>query len=125
MDADHKAKLAQGRADARVVKAYLEYLEDNRPKRGRRRTEDSITARLAAIELELEDASSLARLNLYQEQTDLEAELAAMKEKVDGTELRANFIEAASRYATSKGIRRAAFRQMGIDLQTLREAGVK
>lgn len=125
MDADHKAKLAQGRADARVVKAYLDYLEDNRPKRGRRRTEASITARLSAIESELENASSLARLNLYQEQSDLETELAAMKKKVDGTELRANFIEAAPRYAASKGIERAAFRQMGIDLQTLREAGVK
>jgi len=108
MDATHKAKLAQGRADARAVKAYLEFLENNKPKRGRRRTAESITKRLAAIETELESASALARLNLFQEQTDLQVELEAMGQKVD-----------------SKGIQRAAFRQMGIDAQTLREAGVK
>ena len=125
MDAGHKAKLAQGRADARAVKAYLEYLENNRPKRGRRRTEESITARLTAIDSELESASPLARLNLFQEQEDLGAELQAMQQKVDGTELRAGFVEAAGRYATSKNIRRSAFRKMGIDAQTLTEAGIK
>jgi hypothetical protein len=53
MDATHKAKLAQGRSDARAVKGYLEYLEDNRPKRGRRRTDESIKARLSAISTEM------------------------------------------------------------------------
>ncbi len=125
MDATHKAKLAQGRADARSVKAYLEFLENNKPKRGRRRTKDSINARLGVIETELASASPLARLNLFQEQTDLHEELEAMGRKVDGTELRAGFIEAAGRYAESKGIQRAAFKQMGIDAQTLREAGIK
>ena len=115
MDAAHKEKLAQGRNDARAVKGYLEWLEINRPKRGRRRTEQSINARLAAIELELAECSPLARLNLYQEQIDLAAELESMSKKVDGTESRAAFIEAAARYAQSKGISKAAFKQMGID----------
>lgn len=125
MDASHKAKLAQGRSDARAVKAYLEYLENNRPKRGRRRTEESIRSRLEAIAGELESASSLARLNMYQEQADLEAELSALEEKVDGAALRAAFIEAARRYAESKGLKKAAFRQMGIDAATLTEAGIR
>jgi len=125
MDADHKAKLAQGRADARAVKAYLEYLENNRPKRGRRRTEESIGARLEVIDAELETASPLARLNFYQEQTDLQDELAAMQQKSDGSELKAAFAEAAGRYAKSKGIGKAAFKQMGIDAKTLSEAGIK
>ncbi len=124
MDATHKAKLAQGRADARAVKAYLEYLENNKPKRGRRRTEASITSRLEVIETELESASPLVRLNLFQEQADLQSELEAMSQKVDGSELRAGFVEAAGRYAASKGIKRAAFKQMGIDAQTLRDAGI-
>lgn len=124
MDADHKAKLAQGRSDARAVKAYLEFLETHRPKRGRRRTKESITQRLAAIETEIQTGSPLARLNLFQEQTDLTAELAAMDEQVDGTELRAAFVEAAGRYAESKGIGKAAFRQMGVDAATVREAGI-
>ena len=125
MDAAHKEKLAQGRNDARAVKGYLEYLENNRPKRGRRRTEQSIKARLAGIETELEECSSLARLNLYQEQIDLAAELDSIDKKVDGTESRAAFIEAAARYAKSKGISRAAFKQMGIDAATLKEAGIR
>jgi len=125
MDASHKEKLAQGRSDSRAVKAYLEYLEGNRPKRGRRRTEESVRSRLEAISEELESASSLARLNMFQERTDLEAELAALEQKVDGTALRAAFIEAAGRYAESKGLQRAAFRQMGIDAATLTEAGIR
>ena len=125
MDAEHKAKLAQGRADARSVKGYLEYLEQNKPRRGRRRTVDSIGKRLAAIEGELGDASALARLNLFQEQSDLTAELEALEQKTDGEELRVAFIEAAARYAAAKGLQKAAFTQMGVDAKTLREAGIR
>jgi hypothetical protein len=124
MDAAHKAKLAQGRADARAVKGYLEFLEENKPRRGRRRTKDSINKRLAAIDAELEDATALARLNLVQERMDLEAELEAMSQTVDGSELRAAFVEAAGRYAESKGISRSAFRQLGVDAKTLNEAKI-
>ncbi len=124
MDEEHKAKLARGRADARAVKGYLEYLENNKPRRGRRRTIESITKRLATIEQELDDATPLARLNLFQEQSDLSAELETLKQKTDGSELRAAFVEAAGRYAKSKGLEAAAFRQMGVDAKTLKEAGI-
>ena len=125
MDAAQKKAMAQGRKDARAVGAYLECLEDNKPKRGRRRTKESIAKRLDAITGQLETASAIARLNLLQERMDLEAERAAMDEVVDGTELRDGFVEAAGRYATSKGISRTAFREMGVDAKTLTEAGVK
>lgn len=62
---------------------------------------------------------------MYQEQADLEAELSALEEKVDGAALRAAFVEAAGRYAESKGLQRAAFKQMGIDAATLTEAGIR
>lgn len=124
MDAEHKAKLAQGRADARAVKGYLEFLDENKPRRGRRRTKESINKRLGAIDGEVDGASALARLNLVQERMDLEAELEAMSQTVDGSELRASFVNAAGRYAESKGISRTAFRQMGVDAKTLDEAGV-
>ena len=107
------------------MKAYLEFLDENRPKRGRRRTKESIAKRLTAIDEELEAASPLARLNLYQEQMDLVSEVDAMGEKIDGTELRAGFVEAAGRYAESKGLTKAAFKLMGIDAATLREAGIR
>ena len=68
--------------------------------------------------------SALTRLQLVQEQDDLAAELEKMGEVVDGSELRAAFVEAAARYASSKGIQRPAFRKMGVDAKTLTEAGV-
>ena len=38
MTAQHKAALAEGRSEGRAVKSYLEALEKNRPRRGRKRT---------------------------------------------------------------------------------------
>ena len=75
MTTAHKEAMAAGRAEGRVVKAYLDALQDQRPRRGRPRTTDSIRARLAAIETELAEAASLGRLQLLQERRDLESEL--------------------------------------------------
>ena len=36
MSADHKAALAKGREEGRIVRRYLEALESNRPRRGRK-----------------------------------------------------------------------------------------
>src|SRR5690606_39660524 len=49
MTDEHKAALARGRAEGRIVKEYLEALRASKPKRGRKRTPDSIKKRLAAI----------------------------------------------------------------------------
>lgn len=38
MSDDHKAALAEGRAQGRAVRAYLEGLEASKPRRGRKRT---------------------------------------------------------------------------------------
>ena len=53
MSDDHKAALAEGRSQGRAVRVYLEALAANKPKRGRKRTPDSITKRLDAIAAEL------------------------------------------------------------------------
>ena len=71
MTAQHKAALAQGRAEGRAVKNYLEALDKNRPRRGRKRTPESIKKRMAAIDEQLPDASPLLRLQLVQERMDL------------------------------------------------------
>ena len=78
MTAQHKAALAQGRSEGRAVKSYLEALEKNRPRRGRKRTPESIKKRLSAIDTQLRDASALHRLQLVQEKMDLEKELAQL-----------------------------------------------
>ncbi len=46
----HKAALAEGRAQGRAVRNYLEALEAHKPKRGRKRTPDSMKRRLAKID---------------------------------------------------------------------------
>ncbi len=56
MSDEHKAALAQGREQGRLVRRYLEALESHRPKRGRRRTPESIAKRLAAIDEQLPTA---------------------------------------------------------------------
>src|SRR5438067_3615956 len=67
MSAAHKAALAEGRSQGRAVRVYLEALQANKPKRGRKRTPDSIKKRLASIDAELQSADPLRSLNLRQE----------------------------------------------------------
>ena len=45
MSDEHKAALAEGRAQGRAVRAYLEALEANKPRRGRKRTVATARAR--------------------------------------------------------------------------------
>jgi hypothetical protein len=124
MSDEHKAALAEGRAQGRAVRNYLEALEANKPKRGRKRTADSVKKRLEKIAVELETADPLKRLQLTQEQLDLEAELAAGEQTVDLSALEAGFVEAAAAYAGRKGISYGAFRSVGVPPAVLRAAGI-
>jgi hypothetical protein len=124
MSAEHKAALAEGRAQGRAVRQYLEALEAHRPKRGRKRTTDSINKRLAQIDTELETAVAVKRLHLVQEKIDLETELGASDHAVDITELEAAFVAAAAEYSARKGISYSAWRQLGVPASTLRDAGI-
>ena len=45
MTAAHKKALAVGREQGRVIRSYLEALEASRPKRGRKRTAESVRRR--------------------------------------------------------------------------------
>ena len=124
MSDDHKEALAIGRAEGRAVRAYLEALESNKPKRGRKRTKESISTRLEKIDVELEDADALRRLQLVQERLDLTEELAGMDTGIDIGELEAEFTRVAKGYASRKGISYAAFRQAGVPAAVLKKAGI-
>ncbi len=124
MSDEHKAALAAGRAMGRSVKRYLEALESNRPKRGRKRTKDSITARLEAIEEALTTADAVKRVNLIQERLDLQDELASMEQVVDISELEDAFVEVAKAYSESKGLSYTAWREAGVPADVLRRAGI-
>jgi hypothetical protein len=124
MSDDHKAALAKGREEGRAVRRYLEALEATRPKRGRRRTPDSIKKRLEAIDAQMADENPVSRLQLVQERLDLTAELEATDDAIDITALEADFVGAAKGYSERKGISYAAWRELGVSAATLSAAGV-
>jgi hypothetical protein len=125
MSDSHKAALAEGRDQGRAVRRYLEALEAHKPKRGRKRTPESVQKRLEAINAKLADADALTRLHLVQERMNLETELASTGNGVDIQALEDEFVAAAAPYGARKGITYAAWRQLGVDPGVLRRAGVK
>lgn len=125
MTEEHKAALAAGRAEGRAVRAYLDALRSNKPKRGRRRTPESIQKRLAAIEAELATADAVTELKLVQERLDLNAELEAMGSTVDLASLEDAFVAVARAYGERNGISYAAWRAVGVEPSVLKRAGIK
>jgi hypothetical protein len=124
MTDEHKAALAEGRSQGRAVRRYLEALDAHKPKRGRKRTSDSIKKRLAKIETELPEADRLKSLHLVQERIDLENELAGMDETVDLTALENDFVKAAGPYSQRRGISYAAWRALGVPPNVLKQAKI-
>ena len=124
MSEEHKAKLAQGRADAKVVKGYLEALRANKPKRGRKRTPESINKRLATIEEQLGEAEPLDELKLIEERRRLHEELETLEATVDIAELQDEFIKVAKGYSERQGISYASWREVGVEPAVLKQAGI-
>ncbi|HSP29254.1 MAG TPA: hypothetical protein VLN74_11945 [Ilumatobacteraceae bacterium] len=124
MSDEHKAALAKGRMEGRVVRDYLEGLRATKPKRGRKRTPDTIRKRLGAIDTELASASPLDELLLIQERRDLEAELAAKSNAIDMDALENEFVQVAKSYSDSKSISYASWRDVGVPASTLKRAGI-
>ena len=125
MSDEHKAALAEGREQGRVVRRYLEALESHRPKRGRKRTPESIANRLAAIDEQLPTADPLNRLHLAHERLDLERELATSEgDGADLDELEAAFIGVAAAYGERKGLTFEAWRSTGVAPRVLKAAGI-
>ncbi|HXQ90369.1 MAG TPA: hypothetical protein VN768_02355 [Acidimicrobiales bacterium] len=125
MSSAHKAALAKGRDEGRAVRRYLEAVDHQRPKRGRRRTPESIAKRLATVNKRLEDADPLARLHLLQEKADLQAELARTSSADDLAALEKAFVKVAAAYGRRKGIDYATWRATGVSPAVLQRAGVK
>ncbi len=124
MTDEHKAALAIGRAEGRAVRDYLDALRANKPKRGRKRTAESISARLGAIDEQLAEADPLAELKLVQERMDLANELENMGSGVDLSSLEDEFVNVAAGYSQRQGISYAAWREVGVDASVLKRAGI-
>lgn len=125
MSDEHKAALAEGREQGRAVRGYLEALDAHKPKRGRKRTPESIAKRIATIESTIDDAAPVDRLLMLQEQADLEAEMEQLSVAADLSELEAGFVQAAAGYSERKGISYDTWRRAGVPAAVLRAAGVK
>ena len=124
MSAQHKAALAEGRTEGRVVREYLEAIRSNKGKPGRKRTPDSVAKRLAAIDAEIAAANAVRELELVQERINLEHELAEMNSRVDPKTLESKFAEVAASYSQRKGISYGAWRAVGVDAAVLKKAGI-
>jgi len=124
MTDEHKAALAEGRAQGRAIRDYLEALEAHKPKRGRKRTPDSMKKRLDKLGTEIAESDPMKRVALIQERIDLEAELAATGSGVDLSALEKDFVTYAKGYSARKGISYAAWREVGVSSATLKAAGI-
>jgi hypothetical protein len=124
MTEEHKTALAEGREQGRTVRRYLEALEANKPRRGRKRSPESIRNRLEAIETELPSADPLKRLHLVQERLDLQDALEASGASDDLAQLEDDFVAVAASYGERKGITYSAWRELGIPTSVLERAGI-
>jgi hypothetical protein len=120
----HKAALAEGRVEGRAVRAYLEALRGNKPKRGRRRTSDSIKKRLNTINDQLKSADPLTEVRLVQERRDLTSELDGMQSNVDLKTIEDDFVKVVANYSKRQGISYASWREVGVPASVLTRAGL-
>jgi hypothetical protein len=124
MSQEHKDALAEGRRQARAIKAYLKALDSRRP--GRPVTKESLESRLARVGKQIESATDpLEKVSLTQTRLDIEDQLANMGvgESLEAKEKA--FVDYARGYSERKGISYTAWRQVGVPAAVLRKAGVK
>ena len=120
----HKDALAEGRRQGKAVRTYLDALEQHKPKRGRKRTPESIRKQLDKINAAIDDADQIKKLQLIQERMDLESELSRNENKPDLSALEDDFVAAAKPYSERKGISYAAWRELGVEAAVLKRAGI-
>ena len=115
------------KAETRAVRDYLTALEANQPKRGRKRTPDSVRSQIEAATTSMEGASATKRLALVQQRIDLEAELDRLEStgSVDMGALESAFAANAASYGGKRGISYAAWREVGVPGPVLKDAGIR
>ena len=124
MSSAHKKALANGRTEGRVIREYLEIVEAIKPKRGRKRTAESIAKRLTTISTELKSSDPVTKVRLMQERLNLRAELAGMKSKTEVAAAEAKFVKVARSFSTRNEITYDAWREFGVTPTVLKRAGI-
>ena len=124
MSDDHKAKLAQGRSESRIVSRYLDAIAAGKGRRGRKRTPESISIQIARIDREIVAAAPIRRLELTQKRFDLATERERLTTRVDLGSLEKDFVKVAKTYAKRNGIGYSAFRELGVSADVLKRSGI-
>lgn len=124
MTQSHKDALATGRTQGLAVRRYLEALERNRPRRGRRPSPESLERQLAEIDARLRDADPLQRLHLLQRKKLLEDRLSSDQHAAELAQLEEAFVAAAAAYGARKHIDYATWREAGVSAEVLHRAGI-
>ncbi len=124
MSDEHKAAIAAGRIESTAVRDYLEALETNRPKPGRRPSAESLKSKLDAIDAEIGEAKPIKRLLLMQERRDIEAAIDELQVEPDMASVEEGFVAHASNYGQRKGIQYATWREFGVPTDMLARAGI-
>ena len=115
------------KVEVAAVREYLKALEQNAPRRGRKRTPDGVRRQLASVAAEMEGTTVTRRLGLVQQRIDLEAELEALEQadSIALSALEASFEDPAAAYSGRRGISYAAWREVGVSTATLKAAGIR
>ena len=121
---EQKESLSEGREQSKIVRRYLEAIELSKPKRGRKRTLESITRQLSSIDMTIKNTHPLNRLHLTQKKIELTQELERIKNGPDIGELENQFISIAMEYSKRKGISFPAWKELGVSPDVLARAGI-
>ncbi len=123
MSKEHKAALAQGRREARTIKAYLESLARRKP--GRPVTVETLRERLARLGDQVAaEQDPLKRVDLVQKKLEAEEALARAENVADNAALEQGFVATVQSYSARKSITYAAWREAGVPAAVLRRAGL-
>jgi hypothetical protein len=124
MTNSHKQALANGRAEGRIIREYLEIVEATKPRRGRKRTPESIAKRLSVINTEMKTADPVTKVRLIQERLNLRNELAGMKSKTEVAAAEQKFVKVAKKFSDRNDITFDAWREVGVSPAVLKRAGI-
>ena len=120
----HKKALANGRAEGKIIREYLEIVEATKPRRGRKRPPESIATRLTAINVEMRSADPVTKVRLVQERLNLRNELAGMKTPAQVKAAEAKFVKVAKKFSDRNDISFDAWREVGVSPAVLKKAGI-
>ena len=125
----HKAAMEHGRKTGRIVKAYLEMLESVKSASRRGRKTD-YKARIAESTATINDplCSPVERVNAIQRRMDLNHGRQAQNNRAGNVKelakLQEAFVAVLPGYSKDHGISYAAWREIGVDAITLKDAGI-